>query len=187
VTVRLTPALLAAALVLTGCSGSKTPTPKTFEGVKAYPGLSHAHLKKGQFPQAYAQSPPVGGPHAQAWLKCVVYTTELPKENAVHSEEHGGVWLTYQPTLPAADIATLAELHQTNPEFVMVSPYAGQDAPVIASTWGLQLKVQSVTDPKLLQFIRDYAGGDQGGEKGVGCTATGATLEQALAYDQTLT
>ncbi len=177
---------MAVALLVAGCSGSKAPTPTTFDGVQTSKGLSHAHLKQGQFPQTYAQSPPVGGAHAAVWLKCVVYTTELPKENAVHSEEHGGVWLTYQPALPAADIANLAELHQTNPEFVMVSPYAGQDAPVIASTWGLQLKVQSVADPKLLQFIRTYAGGDQGGEKGVGCTTTGATLDQALAYDQTL-
>lgn len=187
---RLTPAIVAAALLLTACKGSSSPTPKltpsTIAGVQLFNGLSHAHLAKGQYPQAYAQSPPVGGPHAQVWLQCVVYTEELPKENAVHSEEHGGIWITFQPTLPVADVTKLALLHDTNKEFVMVSPYTGQDAPVIASTWGLQLKLQGADDPRLLEFIRAYAGGSQGGEKGVGCTSTGATLQQALAYDATL-
>ena len=114
---RLPAVLLAAAFTLTACSGGSAakpaPTP-TIAGLRSYPGLSHQHLGKGQFPQAYPQSPPVGGKHAQVWLKCVVYTVELPKENAVHSEEHGGVWLTYQPTLAADQVAKLALLHQTN-------------------------------------------------------------------------
>jgi hypothetical protein len=151
--------------------------------VQVFNGLSHAHLGKGQYPHTYPQSPPVGGPHSKAWLKCQVYTVELPKENAVHSEEHGGIWLTYQPDLAAAQVALLASLAQVSREFVLVSPYAGQDAPVIASTWGLQLKVQSADDPRLLEFIRTYAGGGQGGEPRVGCASTGLSLDQALAYD----
>lgn len=187
---RLTSAALLTVLLLAGCTGgSSKPTPDptpTIKDVKVYPGLSHAHLKPGQFPQTYAQSPPVGGPHAGAWLKCAVYPTEVPKENAVHSEEHGGVWLTYLPALAATDVAKLAELQGSNKEFVLVSPYPGQAAPVIASTWGLQLEVQSADDPRLLEFIRTYAGGDQGGEKRAGCTSTGFTLEQVLAYDEQL-
>ncbi|MCU1594764.1 MAG: uncharacterized protein JWO12_2156 [Frankiales bacterium] len=185
---RLPPALAAVVLLLTACGGggSSTPKPTAAAGIQSFTGLSHEHLKKGEYPYSYPQSPPVGGKHAAAWLQCVVYTAELPKENAVHSEEHGGIWLTYQPSLAAADIAKLALLHETSVNYVMVSPYPGQDSPVIASTWGLQLKVQSVDDPRLLAFIRQYAGGNQGGEQGAGCTQNGATLEQALAYDESL-
>ena len=183
---RLILAFVAVTLLVTGCSSGSSPVPQsssTISGVATFKGLSHVHLTKGQYPHVYPQSPPVGGPHSPVWLKCVVYTEELPKENAVHSEEHGGVWLTYRSTLAAADVATLAQLHETNVDFVMVSPYAGQDDPVIASSWGLQLKVQSASDPRLLAFIRAYAGGNQGGEKGVGCTQNGATLAQALQFD----
>ena len=179
----LLPLLLAACG--SGGSGAKpsaTPSP-TIAGVKAYPGLSHQHLTKGQYPQSYAQSPPVGGRHSPAWLKCQVYDTELPKENAVHSLEHGGVWITYRPDLPAAQVTTLTGKTILNREFVMVSPYAGQTSPVVVSAWGLQLSVDSADDPRIDQFIRTYAGGDQGGEKGVGCATTGVTLEKALAFD----
>ena len=190
--VRLTRALVLPLLLVAACtSGTPKPQPTAstpgIGGVQAYPGLSHVHLQKGQYPHAYPQSPPVGGPHSPVWLKCTVYAGPLPNENAVHSEEHGGIWLTYQPALAPADVAKLALLAQVNREFVMVSPYAGQDAPVVASTWGLQLKVQSAGDPRLLEFIRTYAGGNQGGEKGVGCASTGATLPQALAFDASQT
>ncbi len=171
-------------VLLAGCSGSDpkpeptvTLTPNISD-VKVYKGLSHDHLKKGQYPQAYEQSPPVGGPHAPAWLKCAVYDEPVPNEAAVHSQEHGGIWITYTEGLPAAEVETLAMLAKTNSEFVLVSPYAEQSEPIVASTWGLQLAVQLADDPRLLDFIRTYAGGEQGGEKGVGCAKTGATLAE---------
>jgi hypothetical protein len=174
-------------LCLAGCSGgqkkvSPAPAP-TLAGVHVYTDLSHRHLQKGEYDIIYPQSPPVGGAHSPVWLKCQVYGTELPKVNAVHSLEHGGIWVTYLPTLPAAQVATLGQLVGLNTEFVMVSPYAGQSSPVMVTAWGLQLQAQTVDDPRIVQFIRTYAGGNQGGEKGVGCASTGATLQQALSFD----
>ena len=178
---RLLPVLLTVAL-LTACGGGgKVAAPNSgIKGVTTYRGMSHEHIR-GKL--SYPQSPPVGGRHSPAWLQCAVYTSELPKENAVHSEEHGGVWLTYLPTLPKARVAQLADLARTNVEFVLVSPYPGQPAPVIASTWGAQLRVNSASDPRLLAFIKAYAGGDQGGEKGVGCRTTGLTLAKVRSFN----
>ena len=180
------PLLLVLPLLLAACSsgssGAKpdaTPTP-SIEGVQVATGLSHKHLGKGGYPQSYNQSPAMGGPHSAAWLKCEVYDRELPEENAVHSMEHGGVWITYLPDLPAAQVTELTGKTILNKEFVMVSPYAGQSSPVVVTTWGLQLAVDSASDPRLDAFIRTYAGGDQGGETGVGCASTGVTLEKAL-------
>src|SRR3546814_188440 len=43
----------------------------------------------------YAQSPPAGGPHNSVWLNCGIHTEPQTNENAVHSMEHGAIWVTY--------------------------------------------------------------------------------------------
>jgi hypothetical protein len=43
--------------------------------------------------------PPFGRPHDGAWANCVgwVYGMAIRSENAVHSLEHGVVWITCNP------------------------------------------------------------------------------------------
>jgi hypothetical protein len=105
-----------------------------------------------------------------------VWTEPVPDEFAVHSEEHGAVWLTYRP---GEDPSALAALAKGN-DYVLVSPYPGQPGRYMASTWGAQLSVDTATDPRLAQFVKAYAGGGQGGEKGADC-ANGLTPDQARA------
>ncbi|MGK5114346.1 MULTISPECIES: DUF3105 domain-containing protein [unclassified Geodermatophilus] len=104
-------------------------------------------------PVQYEQSPPVGGPHDGEWADCTgtVYDVDIRHENAVHSLEHGAVWITYDPdALSEDEIATLAELADESGR--MLSPYAGQDSPVSIQSWNHQLKVDSVEDVRLTQF-----------------------------------
>ena len=166
------------ALLPPACSsGSPKPKPTptltpSIPDVKVFLGLSHDHMKQGDEVPTYPQSPPVGGKHSPAWLKCQVYTSDLPKQNAVHSMEHGGVWITYRTDLAAADIATLEQKQNLNKEFVLISPYVGQTAPVMVSTWGLQLTATGASDPRIDEFVRTDAGVEQGrGENGGGAPA----------------
>jgi hypothetical protein len=104
----------------------------------------------------YSESPPVGGPHAPppAWADCTgtVYSVDIRHENAVHSLEHGAVWITYDAdALSQADIDTLAALVENEPGR-MLSPYAGLDSPISVQSWGHQLKVDSAGDPRIKQF-----------------------------------
>ena len=104
----------------------------------------------------YAESPPVGGPHAPPpdWADCTgtVYDVDIRHENAVHSLEHGAVWITYYPdALSQADIDTLAQLVE-NESGRMMSPYAGLDPPISIQAWGHQLKVDSADDKRIKQF-----------------------------------
>jgi hypothetical protein len=104
----------------------------------------------------YAESPPVGGPHAPPpdWADCTgtVYDVDIRHENAVHSLEHGAVWITYDPeALSDDEIATLAGLVE-NESGRMLSPYEGLDSPISIQSWGHQLKVDSADDIRLKQF-----------------------------------
>lgn len=136
---------------------------------------------------SYPQVPPVGGEHwpprtaeGPGWQRCGGCTEPVVDEFAVHSVEHGAVWLTYRPGAAPADVQALAALTAVNAAYVLVSPVRGQAQPFMATVWGLQLGADSATDPRLRTFTQTYAGGGQGDEPGADC-ANGSTREQALA------
>lgn len=107
-----------------------------------------------QEPILYEQIPPTGGVHRTAWQNCGFYSEFINNENGVHALEHGAVWITYDPGLPQDQIDALAE--RANQDFILVSPYPGLDAPVVASVWGKQIKLEAADDPRLDAFIREY-------------------------------
>ncbi|MHB8645558.1 MAG: DUF3105 domain-containing protein [Thermomicrobiales bacterium] len=162
-------AVVIAAVVLINRGGS-TPT---IVGVERFSGLAQTHTSS---PVTYPQVPPVGGPHNPVWQNCGYYGAPIANENGVHSLEHGAVWITYRPDLPADQVATLRQLAaQTH---VLVSPFPGLPTAVVASAWGLQLKLDSVNDPRLNQFVQAYRQGPQTPEKGAVCTG-GTGVPQA--------
>lgn len=154
-----------AAAFSTGGSGSLPQGTQTFaEG-------DHSHVSG---PVSYDRVPPAGGAHDPTPLNCGVYTQPVPNENAVHSLEHGAVWITYQPTLAADQVALLRQFvtsHYVGAQrYVILSPYSGIPSPVVASAWGAQLRVDRASDSRLAEFIHQFAGGGQGGEQGGLCT-----------------
>ncbi|NLG55544.1 MAG: DUF3105 domain-containing protein [Rhodococcus sp.] len=104
---------------------------------------------------AYDQTPPFGGPHDSYWANCMgtVYPVAIRTENAVHSLEHGAVWITYNPdTLPDDQRETLESKVDGKP-YTMMSPYPGQEKPISLQSWGHQLAVESADDERVNQFI----------------------------------
>lgn len=136
-------------------------------GVVTYEVSSAAHVPGSV---AYPQTPPVGGDHSPPpqWQNCGYYSQPVVPENAVHSLEHGAVWITYQPDLPADQVDGLRDLAG---RYVLVSPWAdGLPAPVVASAWGSQLLLDSATDPDLEAFIDVFRQGAQTPEPGAACS-----------------
>ena len=140
-------------------------------GIQTFAETDHTHVTGTV---TYDRVPPAGGPHNPVQLNCGVYAQPVPNENAVHSLEHGAVWITYQSNLPTDQVALLQQLvtsHYVGAErYLILSPYAGLPSPVVASAWGAQLEVSQASDPRLVQFIGAFAGGGQGGEAGGPCT-----------------
>jgi hypothetical protein len=153
--------LLGLALALMSRTGGSS-----IAGVQTFSGLSRNHVA-GQV--AYAQNPPVGGDHAATLVNCGIYTQPVPKEPAVHSLEHGAVWITYRPDLVPATVEQLRGLVRGH-AYALLSPYEGLPSPIVASAWGLQLQVQDVADPRLAQFLSTYERGPQTPEPGAPCS-----------------
>jgi hypothetical protein len=131
---------------------------------------------------SYKQSPPVGGDHNPTWQNCegTVYDKEIAKEHAVHSLEHGAVWVTYRPNLPKDQIAALKKKVQGT-QYTLMSPYPGLDKPISLQAWGLQLKVDKADDSRIDDFLafRQSASVEDGAVCSGGITATGSKPQEA--------
>ncbi|MFC7842784.1 DUF3105 domain-containing protein [Streptomyces sp. NPDC057382] len=119
----------------------------------------------------YPMNPPVGGDHSQAWMTCdgTVYSKPVGKENAVHSLEHGAVWVTYNDKAADADIKALSDKVSKTP-YTLMSPVDGQPGTIMLSAWGYQLTVDKASDPRVEQFLTKYVQGSQTPEPGAACT-----------------
>lgn len=164
-------ALAVAVLLAVTSFSTSAPNGSIPAGTVTYPEQDRYHLL-GEI--RYDHSPPVGGNHSPARLNCGIYDTPVVDKNAVHSLEHGVVWITYLPGLPPAELDRLRELVKASyrgPErYLILSPYPGQNGPIIATAWGYQLTLQTPTDPRLQSFINYFRYGPQTLERSGRCT-----------------
>ena len=103
---------------------------------------------------SYAQTPPVGGAHHIVWQNCGIYETPVHDEHAVHSLEHGAIWITYRQDLAPDQLQTLRAIAQD--DYMLLSPFPGLPSPIVLSAWNHQLRLDRADDPKLRAFISRY-------------------------------
>ena len=116
----------------------------------------------------YPQTPPAGGEHNPTWLNCGLYRDPVPNTYAVHSLEHGAVWVTYDPALSADALAKLREYLPST--YVVLSPYVGLPSPIVLTSWNTQLRLDSPDDPRLPRFFEEYWRSQNVPEPGALCT-----------------
>ncbi|MDX3239263.1 DUF3105 domain-containing protein [Streptomyces sp. ME03-5709C] len=148
--------------------GAKPAAAGSVSGEKTWSGLTQNHVDKAV---AYPMSPPAGGDHSPVWQNCNgdVYDKPLTNENAVHSLEHGAVWVTYTDKATDADVKALGARVAKTP-YSLMSPYADQSSPITLTAWGHQLGVTKADDPRVTTFFDTYVQGKQTPEPGAPCT-----------------
>lgn len=151
-------------------SGGSRPAP--IAGERTWSDLGRNHVTDDV---AYAMTPPVGGDHDPIWQNCDgnVYAAPIRDENAVHSLEHGAVWVTYTNKATAADVKALGERVAKTP-YTLMSPRTEQSAPIVLTAWGQQVGVSSASDSRVDAFLDQYVQGPQTPEPGATCS-TGIT------------
>jgi len=184
--------ILAFALILTACSGNPTPTQvevatvtqsvsaqpiestalpngSGIEGVQTYPDRVEYHDHVTVVKEPDGNLPPVFGAHLAAWQNCGIYDKPVALGNALHSMEHGAVWLTYRPDLDATQVKSLQDLVRGH-GYVLMTPYTKQTSDVVLTAWGVQLVIDSVPDDRIAKFIAYYEEGPQDYEPGAPCS-----------------
>ena len=135
------------------------------QGVETFPATTN-RIVEGDI--EYERRPPTNGDHAPLWQNCGFYEKQIRDENAVHSLDHGAVWVTYREELPNDQLEVLRNYGEER--YVLVSLYPGQSAPVIATSWRNQLRLDSADDPRLRQFVNQFRVTETAPLSGNGCT-----------------
>ncbi|WP_135230096.1 DUF3105 domain-containing protein [Deinococcus fonticola] len=153
---------LLVALFLVSCN----KTTDTLTGVKTFEYKGGEH-EAGRID--YTESPPAGGKHNPGWQNCGVYTQEIYSEYAVHSLEHGAVWITYKPDLNPAEVKTLQAAVEGRTH-ALLSPRSEQNAPIVMTAWNAQLALEKADDPRVNLFIQKFEQGSTAPESGASCS-----------------
>ena len=135
------------------------------EGTTEFGAQERGHDAGASF--ASTGLPPVGGDHDPRFQNCGIYTEPVNTGSALHSMEHGAVWITYHPDLPADDVEVLQDMVRGT-SYMLLSPYPDLKSDVVLSAWGVQLEPDDVTDGRLDEFVDRYRGG--GPEPGAPCS-----------------
>lgn len=141
--------------------------PPPIEGIISVARPARGHDDEAVF--AETGLPPAGGVHFNQWQNCGIYTEPVETGNVLHSLEHGAVWITYQPELPAEQVETLQE-YVRGRDYMLISPFPGLRSPIVLTAWGYQLELQSPDDDRIEDFIGRYVNGPQTPERLGSCT-----------------
>ncbi len=153
-------------VVVSSATPPVDPATIEIEGLETFENLEALHV---QTAVDYTMTPPAGGPHNPTWLNCGIYEEEVPAEYAVHSLEHSAVWVTYDPEqVQGADLDALRNAMPRS--YIILSPFPGLEAPVVASAWGVQVALDGVDDPRLRDFIMKYRQSPDAPEPGALCS-----------------
>jgi hypothetical protein len=113
--------------------------------------------------------PAAGGAHNDTWLNCGIYDQPVSDEFAVHSLEHSAVWIAYHPNLPVDQVETLRNVTRQG-SYRILSPYPNLVSPIVATAWGVRLRLENADDERLLQFIRNFELSANAPEPGALCS-----------------
>jgi hypothetical protein len=153
------------------------PNDSGIEGVQTFPDRSEYHAHVLSLEELESDIPPAFGAHLFAWQNCGIYDQPVEIGNALHSLEHGAVWLTYALDLSADQVDALKDIARGN-DYVLMSPYPRQANPVVLTAWTVQLVIDSLPDERIETFIAYYANGPQNPEPGAACSGSlGAPIE----------
>lgn len=107
-------------------------------------------------PVEYKANPPTSGDHDQIPAEDGAYTDAPPKENLVHSLEHGRILIQYSPDVPDSVKGDLKALFDEAPYHMIIAPNE-TDMPyqVAATAWNQVLGCEEM-NPQVFDAIRAF-------------------------------
>lgn len=108
--------------------------------------------------------PPTSGDHSNP-LPWQAFDQEVSDVNTIHNLEHGGIYISYRPDVPADQIAKLKELffapfarQNFSPNKVVMAPRASNDAPIVMSSWLRSEKFDVFDEERMVEYYLQNVG-----------------------------
>ncbi|OJI06579.1 hypothetical protein BK004_02760 [bacterium CG10_46_32] len=130
---------------------SRATTPRPGESI-AIQGRDH--ISVGSSHPEYNSNPPTSGPHYSQPTPWGVYQDELKDENVIHSMEHGGIWISYQPDIDDETKAKIEAIGKKHSGSVVVSPRSANDSLIALASWGRLEKLSLFDEAQIIEFIK---------------------------------
>ena len=154
-------AVLIGVIAVAGWFGIQAITPEPLENdySRIMRNEGSSHVQEGTR-VTYQSNPPTSGNHWATPLRDGVYDTEKPDEGAIHSLEHGRVWITYKPDIGQEAIDAIKDALKG--QFgIIVNPRAVNETDIALSAWmrldTFNLNEDGTLDTKrILDFIQRY-------------------------------
>lgn len=98
--------------------------------------------------------PPAGGPHFINPLPGGVYNEAVEDGRAIHSLEHGLVWITYKPdAVSESQLKALKDLADDRSRDVLLSPRPQNKDAVVVTSWGRRQILKASETDAIKDFI----------------------------------
>lgn len=137
--------------IIVASSLSPENQPSLGEEIELQPAT---HITVGESHPDYSSNPPTSGWHYASPAEWGASIDPIDDETAIHNLEHGGVWISYHPEkIDQATIDQLTDLVRGYRSKVILSPRAGNDAPIAIASWGRLQSFDQFDESQLRQFI----------------------------------
>lgn len=110
------------------------------------------------------------GNHDQSPLPWQVFDREVPDAYVIHNLEHGGIYISYKPGLPADQVAKIKGLFSKpyarkgfSPIKAVVAPREANSAPIVMSSWTRSMRLDKYDEEKMVEYyMRNYGQAPEG-------------------------
>lgn len=111
------------------------------------------HVARGKSHPAYNSNPPTSGWHWEGVAGPGIKNEPVPDELVLHSMEHGAAVVWYREDLEQNEVNRIKEAFNSSSGKKIMLPRKNLDVPVALSSWGYLLKLHTIDEAKIKEFI----------------------------------
>ena len=122
------------------------------------PDAGRRHIPVGTEGVGYNSNPPTSGDHYPHTSEWGAYDKEIADGILIHNLEHGGIWISYKPSIPEEMKQKLEGFSKKWGRKIIVVPRSANDTDIALAAWQRldKFNVSEYSDERIERFIRAY-------------------------------